>query len=403
MSLVEAETLLATAEGERSTGLLPSQLLRAAIGHGRNAAAASEIVAASPIGDDQIQPASLDLRLGEVAYRVRASFLPGARNTVQDKLDLLSMHRVDLSDGAVLEKDCVYIVPLLESLALRKRMSALANPKSSIGRLDVFARVITDHGIEFDRIREGYKGPLYAEISPRAFSILVRTGSRLVQLRVRRGSPLFRDTALRRLHAETPLVEAPPGMPSRAGDAEPGAIRNGLAFTADVSGERSGGLLGYKARRHTDLIDVDRVDYYDPRDFWEPVYPHKGPNGPDGIVLDTYDFYILATREAVVVPPDHAAEMVPYDAAVGEFRVHYAGFFDPGFGSAEAEGTGSRGVLEVRSHEVPFLIEHGQVVGRMIYEPLIARPEKLYGGAIGSSYQGQGLALSKHFKKVAMG
>jgi len=400
MSLAQAEILSPMAEGERSTGLLPSQLLRAAVGHGRNAAAATEIVAAEPIADDQIQPASLDLRLGEVAYRVRASFLPGARDTVQDKLDLLSMHRIDLTGGAVLEKDCVYIVPLLESLALRKRVSALANPKSSIGRLDVFARVITDYGIEFDRIREGYKGPLYAEISPRAFSILVRTGSRLVQLRVRRGSPLFRDTALRRLHAETPLVEALPGM---APDADPGAIRNGLAFTADVAGERSGGIVGYKARRHTGLIDVDLIDHYDPRDFWEPVYPHRGPKGPDGVVLDPYDFYILATREAVVVPPDHAAEMVPYDATVGEFRVHYAGFFDPGFGSAEAEGTGSRGVLEVRSHEVPFLIEHGQVVGRMIYEPLIARPEKLYGGAIGSSYQRQGLALSKHFKKVPMG
>jgi dCTP deaminase len=398
MTLAQAETLLPMAEGERSTGLLPSQLLRAAVGYGRNRASLNEIVAAAPIGDDQIQPASLDLRLGEVAYRVRASFLPGARSTVRDKLDLLSMHRIELSGGAVLEKDCVYIVPLIESLALRKRMSALANPKSSIGRLDVFARIITDFGIEFDRIREGYKGPLYAEISPRAFSILVRTGSRLVQLRVRRGSPLFRDTALRRLHAETPLVEPPTD-----GDADPGAIRNGLAFTADVSGDRSGGIVGYKARRHTDLIDVDRIDYYDPRDFWEPVYPHKGPKGPDGVVLDPYDFYILATREAVVVPPDHAAEMVPYDATVGEFRVHYAGFFDPGFGSVETEGTGSRAVLEVRSHDVPFLIEHGQVVGRMIYEPLIARPEKLYGGAIGSSYQRQGLALSKHFKKVPMG
>jgi dCTP deaminase len=392
MSLARAEAVLPAAEGERSTGLLPSQLLRASISEG------GEIVGLAPIGDDQIQPASLDLRLGEVAYRVRASFLPGGRSTVGDKLDLLSMHRIDLTGGAVLEKDCVYIVPLLESLALRKRVSALANPKSSIGRLDVFARVITDFGIEFDRIREGYKGPLYAEISPRAFSILVRTGSRLVQLRVRRGSPLFRDTALRRLHAETPLVGAP-----GEGEAEPGEIRNGLAFTADVAGERSGGVVGYKARRHTDLIDVDLIDHYDPRDFWEPVYPHKGPKGPDGVVLDPYDFYILATREAVVVPPDHAAEMVPYDATVGEFRVHYAGFFDPGFGSAEAEGTGSRAVLEVRSHEVPFLIEHGQVVGRMIYEPLIARPEKLYGGAIGSSYQRQGLALSKHFKKIAFG
>ena len=383
----EAE-LFPARESDRSTGLWPSQALRGAVMLGH------EVMASVPIADDQIQPASIDLRLGEVAYRVRASFLPGARASVRDKLDRLAMHRIDLTGGAVLEKDCVYIVPLLEHLALRKRVSAIANPKSSIGRLDVFARVITDQGSEFDRIREGYRGPLYAELSPRAFSVLVRTGSRLVQLRIRRGSPLFRDTALRRLHAEVALVETP-----RDEAAQRETIRNGLAFTVDVAGDPESGLVGYKARRHTDLIDVDRVDHYDPREFWEPVYPR----GRDGVVLDPNDFYVLASREAVVVPPDHAAEMIPYDAFVGEFRVHYAGFFDPGFGAAEADGSGSRAVLEVRSHEVPFLVEHGQVVGRLIYEKLIARPDKLYGGAIGSSYQRQGLALSKHFKKVSWG
>ena len=330
------------------------------------------------------------MRLGETAYRVRASFLPGARASVRDKLDLLSMHRIDLTEGAVLEKDCVYIVPLLEYVSLRRRTSAAANPKSSIGRLDVFARVITDRGTEFDRIRDGYKGPLFAEIAPRAFSILVRTGSRLVQLRIRRGSPGFSDAALRRLHEEVGLVEAPTG--SAAG---PDAIRNGLAFTVDVAGDKATGIVGYKARRHTDVIDIDRVAHYDPRDFWEAVYPQRGK----GIVLDPNDFYILASREAVVVPPDHAAEMLPYDTFVGEFRVHFAGFFDPGFGAAETGGAGSRAVLEVRSHEVPFLIEDGQIVGRLVYERLIARPDKLYGTEIGSSYQRQGLALSKHFKE----
>ena len=372
-----------TADVDRSTGLLPSQMLREAVALGR------EIVSPQPIGDDQIQPASIDLRLGEVAYRVRASFLPGARASVRDKLDLLSMHRIDLTQGAVLEKDCVYIVPLLEYVALRKRTSAAANPKSSTGRLDVFARVITDHGTEFDRIREGYKGPLFAEISPRAFSILVRTGSRLVQLRIRRGSPGFSDTALRRLHEEVGLVETPAGSPPG-----PQTIRNGLAFTVDVGGDKATGIVGFKARRHTDVVDVDRSFYYDPRDFWEAVYSRRG----EGIVLDPNDFYILASREAVVVPPDHAAEMLPYDTFVGEFRVHYAGFFDPGFGAPETGGAGSRAVLEVRSHEVPFLIEDGQIVGRLVYERLIARPDKLYGTPIGSSYQRQGLALSKHFK-----
>jgi len=373
-----------------TTGLLPSQMLREAVALGR------EILSPQPIGDDQIQPASIDLRLGEVAYRVRASFLPGARASVRDKLDLLSMHRIDLTRGAVLEKDCVYIVPLFEYVALRSRTSGFANPKSSIGRLDVFARVITDHGTEFDRVREGYKGPLYAEISPRSFSILVRTGSSLVQLRIRRGSPPFSDTALRRLHQEVGLVETSPGTLSARE-----AIRDGLAFTVDVAGDKKSGVVGYKARRHTDLIDVDRVCHYGPRDFWEPVYAHRGPGGPGGIVLDPHDFYILASREAVLVPADHAAEMLPYHTFVGEFRVHFAGFFDPGFGTAETGGAGSRAVLEVRSHEVPFLIEDGQILGRLVYERLIARPDKLYGRAIGSSYQSQGLALSKHFKKFA--
>jgi dCTP deaminase len=219
----------------------------------------------------------------------------------------------------------------------------------------------------------------------------VRTGSRLVQLRIRRGTPLFRDTALRRLHAEMPLVETPE-------DGGPAAqlIRNGLVFTVDVLGNPETGLIGYKARRHTDVVDVDKIDFYDPNDFWEPVHAQRGP----GLVLDPNDFYILASREAVVVPADHAAEMLPYDTFVGEFRVHYAGFFDPGFGAAEAGGSGSRAVLEVRSHEVPFLIEHGQTMGRLMYEPLIARPDQLYGSGIGSSYQSQGLTLSKHFKKV---
>jgi dCTP deaminase len=218
----------------------------------------------------------------------------------------------------------------------------------------------------------------------------VRTGSRLVQLRIRRGSPAFSDTALKRLHAEIGLVEPPAGAPP-----ERDAIRNGLAFTVDVSGDPGTGIVGYKARRHTDVIDVDKVDHYDPRDFWEAAYSHRG----EGIVLDPNDFHILASREAVVVPPDHAAEMIPFDNFVGEFRVHYAGFFDPGFGAAETGGGGSRAVLEVRSHEVPFLIEHGQIVGRLVYERLITRPDKLYGNPIGSSYQNQGLALSKHFKK----
>jgi dCTP deaminase len=375
-------------ELEYATGILPSQLLRDAIGRTR------EIQSLDPIGEDQIQPSSLDLRLGNVAYRVRTSFLPGPDRTVAEKLADLSLHSLDLRSGAVLEKNCVYIVPLQEHLALRYRTSATANPKSSIGRINVFARVITDKGTEFDSIKSNYAGPLYAELSPRSFSILVRNGSRLVQLRVRRGRPTSSNAALRRLHEEVGFNIVPPGAPIRRE-----LIEGGLAVTVDVIGTRRNGFVGYKAKKNTPVIDIDQINHYNVREFWEPVFTRRG----EGIILDPDDFYILASRESVAVPTDQAAEMLAYDTLVGEFRVHYAGFFDPGFGMAETAGTGSRAVLEVRSHEVPFLIEHGQIVGRLVYERLIARPDKLYGGAIGSYYQRQGLALSKHFKRSVAG
>jgi dCTP deaminase len=366
-----------------STGVLPSQGIEHLI------KASKEIVALEPVRDDQIQPASLDLRLGSVAYRVRASFLPGKNATVIQRLADLAMHKMDISEGAVLERGCVYIVPLLEGLALRKRTSAMGNPKSSIGRLDVFTRLITDYGTEFDRVREQYNGPLYAEVSPRTFSVLVRKGSRLNQLRIRRGSPASGDETLRRLHEEHQLVES-----ISAED-----IRDGVPVSVDLAGDRSGGIIGYKARSHAGLIDVDRVRHYEILDYWEPVLaPSRG-----GLVLDPADFYILASRESVRVPPMLAAEMVAYDTLVGEFRVHYAGFFDPGFGDPQAGGQGSRAVLEVRSFEMPFVIEHGQVVGRLVYERLTAVPAKLYGAGLNSSYQRQGISLSKHFKPLPAG
>ena len=362
----------------RSTGVLPSQAIRGLV-------EAGEIRAATPPEDGQIQPASLDLRLGPLAYRVRASFLPGPGRRVDEQLKRLSMHRIDLTGGAVLEKGCVYIVPLVESLALRKGTSGAANPKSSTGRLDIFTRLIIDGGTTFDQVPDGYAGPLYAEISPRTFSVLVRAGTRLNQLRLRRGNPTFSRAELERLHADTALVD---------GETAAAPISDrGVLFTVDLKGD--GALVGYKARAHTDLIDLDRIGHYDPLDFWEPIMADRGPQ----LILEPDEFYILASREAVTVPPDHAAEMVPYDTLMGEFRVHYAGFFDPGFGHAGSGGAGSRAVLEVRSHEVPFVIEHGQVVGRMVYERLTARPEKVYGEGIGSNYQRQGLQLGKQFRR----
>ncbi len=373
---------IATQAPTHSTGLLPSQALRAAIEEG-------EILAAEPIDEDQVQPSSLDLRLGAYAYRVPCSFLPGPERTVGQRVEAMAMHRIDLREGAVLERGCVYLVPLMESLRLRHRTSALANPKSSTGRLDVFARLITDGGSEFDRVRPGYRGALWAEISPRSFSILVRSGSRLVQLRIKRGSPTWSESALKRLHAQVGLVDE---------EADPERLKRGLlAITVKCEPEAGdeSDVIGYRAKRNAYLVDVDKVAHYDPADYWEPIRGQAGR----GIVLDPNDFYILGSRESVTVPVDHAAEMLAYDTLVGEFRVHYAGFFDPGFGLAEAGGAGTRAVLEVRTRDVPFLIEDGQVVGRLLYERLIEKPDRLYGSKIGSNYQRQGLALGKQFKR----
>jgi len=375
------------ADATPRTGVLPSQELRELIRRGL-------VVSAEGIEAGQIQPASLDLRLGATAYRVRSSFLPGPDRRVRSRLDELVLYEVDLSGdaGAVLERGCIYIVPLQEQLALRKRISALANPKSSTGRLDIFARVITDGGVEFDRVREGYKGPLFAEISPRAFSVRVRKGSRLVQLRVRRGSRPYSDTHMRRLHEAGALIAG-------EGPAVAGEIDRGVKFTVDLSGDGPDSIVGYRAKKNTDVVDVDNVAGYDAEAFWEPVRAGRGT----GLILDPEDFYILASREAVRVPRDHAAEMLAYDTLVGEFRVHYAGFFDPGFGDADLGGAGTRAVLEVRAHEVPFLIESGQVVGRLVYEPLTAEPDILYGRDIGSSYQNQRLTLGKQFRPPQAG
>ncbi|WP_116084135.1 2'-deoxycytidine 5'-triphosphate deaminase [Tropicimonas sp. IMCC34011] len=355
------------------TGVLPGQAIEAM-------AARREIRAPEPFAEGQIQPASLDLRLGTRAYRVRASFLPGRGRSVAERLADFTMHEMDLTGGAILEKGCVYVVPLMESLSLPAGLSAVTNAKSSTGRLDLLTRTIADCGTEFDRIPEDYSGPLYAEICPRSFSVLATPGLRLNQIRFRRGEAKLDDNALRALHASDRLV---------TGEA---TIDEGLAFSVDLSPE-AGEISGWRAKPHAGVIDLSRTGAYDASDFWEPVRADRG-----GIILDPGAFYVLVSREAVHIPPGYAAEMAPYIAMVGEFRVHYAGFFDPGFGHAAAGGAGARGVLEVRCHESPFALEHGQVVGRLIYERMTEPPRTLYGSGIASNYQGQGLKLSKHFR-----
>ena len=370
------------------TGILPSQVIKELI-------RSKEIFALREVTPDQIQPASLDLRLGAKAHRVRASFLPGPERSVAETAAEFSLHEIDLSQGAVLETGCVYIAQLEEQLALSGAIAGWANPKSSIGRLDVFVRLITDFATEFDRVPAGYKGPLYAEISPQTFSILARRGSCLNQLRLGRGSPTTSNAKLRAVHEEIGLVGDRPG--DKPGDKK--VKKGALDLTVDLAGERASGPVGFRAKRHTALVDIDRIDVYDPAEFWDPI-----PATPERrLILDPNEFYILASREPVKVPPDYAAEMAAYDTQVGEFRAHYAGFFDPGFGYQAGGGPGTRAVLEVRSHKVPFFLEHGQIVGRLVYERMAAPPDQLYGEGIGSSYQTQGLALSKHFKAFTPG
>ncbi len=366
-----------------TTGILPCQSIEELI-------AAGHVTADPPITPEQLQPSSLDLRIGPVAYRIRASFLSSRNARVIDKLQDNHLYKIDLTGPAVLERGCAYMAPLIEELNLPSDISGKANPKSTTGRLDVFTRLITDFGSEFERVPAGYKGKLYTEIVPRTFSIVVEQGARLNQLRLRRGNPPPSDTELVRLNDQETLVYTEDDLPADA------LISNkSLWLSVDLSGEPGSEIIGYKARRNTPLIDLNKINHYDPLEFWEPIHRTKSRS----LVLDPRDFYILASKERVRIPHSFAAEMVPYDPSVGEFRIHYAGFFDPGFGYGADDIKGTHAVLEVRSHEVPFLLEDGQVVGRLVFERLLSAPNKIYGQGIGSSYQHQRLALSKQFKR----
>jgi dCTP deaminase len=358
------------------------------------------IYAESIVEEEQLQPASLDLRLGSRAYRVRASFLPGRGHKVTERLRSLQSDDEAISlegNGAVLERGCVYVIPLLEYLNLSKDIFAVANPKSSTGRLDIFTRLSIDSSELFDRVPLGYKGRLYAEVSPRSFSVRVRKGSKLNQIRFRR----LNSQQLK--HAEFGVYERELRIPEKdlrerhktmaLVDTDLELRRNGLVLRVGLSAEALDGVIGYRAQKHADILDVDKVGAYRATDYWEPIRARPDKR----LILDPDEFYILASRERLQIPPDLAAEMVPIDPSMGEFRVHYAGFFDPGFGLGPNNRPSARAVLEVRSYEVPFFLEDGQVVGRLVFEPMAGRPQQLYGASGVSNYQGQGLKLSKHF------
>jgi len=378
-------------ETSRIEGMLPSQEIRELISNGH-------VRSFSKIIEQQIQPASLDLRLGDVGYRVLASFVP-RKSTVEGRIaDLdLRMARVDLTRTTVFEKRCVYIVPLLEELHLPRDIWAKANPKSSTGRLDIFTRLITDGGEEFDKVKPGYKGKLYAEIASRTFSVIIRAGMTLNQLRFVHGNPKLSNTATAKLEKDARrrkggLVYDGEGIPARARIAKE---RESIRLSVNLRGSSPDEVVAYKAKKNAPGIDLANVNHYAPEEFWDATVDP----GRKALILEPEDFYILASKERVSVPPEYAAEMFSMAPEIGEFRIHYAGFFDPGFGYGAGDVRGTRAVLEVRAHEVPFLVEHGQEVGFLRYYPLRSRPDKIYGTEIGSSYQSQGLALSKHFKR----
>jgi dCTP deaminase len=372
----------------RNTGVLPYQRLVAMVRD-------KTIISKIEIEPDQYQPASLDLRLGRYAYRVRASFLAGPNATVMERVkDLDGMPPIDLEGGAVLERGAVYVVELMEAVTLNADTLGIANPKSSTGRLDVLTRLITDRGTAFDRIEKSYDGQLYIEIAPLTFSIVVYPGVRLNQVRFQRDrgntGGLLSQTDTEKFYTQGQFVRSPVSPLPK--------LREGVLVpvTVDLEGAKRGDIIGYKAKKNSSRIDVRMINYYDPTEYWEKI---ESANGR--LNLDKDDFYILATREEVGVPPQTAAEMVPYDTRSGEFRVHYAGFFDPGFGWANGKAGGSKAVLEVRSHGVPFTLEHGQIIGWLRYAQIATGyTDRLYGGNdLKSNYQGQGVALAKQFRK----
>lgn len=385
------ELLSNIAESSRAEGMLPSQEIRELISKGYVRTPEYQ-----PITERQIQPASLDLRLGEVGYRVQASFVPQHSTVEQGIHDAgLKMSRVDLTRPTVFEKGCVYIVPLLEELELPDDISARANPKSSTGRLDVFTRLITDQGVYFDHVRPGYRGRLYAEIASRTFTVIVSAGMTLNQLRFARGNPKSSDRATSRLEREAKQKEEAlvyeGGLPANARIG-----KQSILLSVNLQASETSPIVAYQARKSAPVIDLSNVNFYEPEEFWDA----RHDPGKRGLILEPGDFYILASKEKVSVPPDWAAEMVPMDQDIGEFRMHYAGFFDPGFGYGGGDIKGTQAVLEIRAHEVPFRIEHDQIIARLKYMPLRSRPDKIYGVDIGSSYQRQALALSKHFKRT---
>ncbi|HTR89480.1 MAG TPA: 2'-deoxycytidine 5'-triphosphate deaminase [Solirubrobacteraceae bacterium] len=370
-------------------GVLPAQRLREAVAQGWVSAGNWRIP------PESVQPASLDLRLGDHAWALRCSFLPDSGSSVEEKLQDLAFQKIDLRDGATLERDRPYLVPLLEELRLPPEVHAKTNPKSSTGRLDVFTRVITDRNHRFDEIASGYRGKLYLEVVPRSFAIRAKTGVALNQIRLLSGEARLTDQELLLVHEEFPLLY----VDSHALRASELSLAGGLFLSLDISGPPEN-IVGYRAKRNSLPVDLEHTGTLRWPDYWDPVHPEQGSR----IVLEPEVFYLLLSAEGVSIPPSYAAEMLAYDPTAGELRTHYAGFFDPGFGFSKSKKQyGSRAALEVRARDVPFMVEHRQPVCKLAFERMASDPDVLYGQDLGSNYQGQQTMLSKHFVEQTAG
>ncbi|MGC6486452.1 MAG: 2'-deoxycytidine 5'-triphosphate deaminase [Planctomycetota bacterium] len=362
-------------------GILVHQQIRALIDSGA-------LTSTPAIAPTQIQPASLDLRLSTRGFRVRSGFLP-ENCRVADRLEEMSLYAFDLTDGAVLEKGHCYIIPLLERIEQPLDYVVRANPKSSTGRLDLFTRVLADRCGRFETVPAGYTGPLYLEVVPRSFPVKVRTGLSLSQIRFSSGQPSLTDDELRAEHERQPLLFNDRGEPLPTSELRlDGGLMMGIATRRDRDLQ---GPVGYVARRYTSVLDMAEEAAHDMAAFFQPLDEPK--NGQ--LIVEPEEFYIFASKERVRIPRHLAAEMVAYDVGIGELRTNYAGFFDNGFGGEQ----GTRAVLEVRPHDVPFLLEDGQVFFKLDFFRTQEPPAVVYGDqALSSHYQGQGLKLSKHFR-----
>ncbi len=329
------------------------------------------------IDQNQIQPASLDLSLSEECYEIKHSFL-SHKTTVRRKLKDLIIKKINLNKEFIFKKDKTYIVKLNESLNLKNNIFGHCNPKSSTGRLDIFCRTIVDFAEEYEKIPNNYQGEIFLEITSRSFDVAFKKGNCLNQLRLIMGNQYYlSDEQLKKIKTKLKITNFKKNTLK---------INNGVKISVDLSNSKT---IAYVAKNNTPVLKFSKIKSHKINDFWKAI-----KNIDNSLLIEKNKFYILKSKEKVIIPDNLAGEMIPYDTGIGDFRAHYAGFFDPGFGMPN----GTYAVLEVKTNEIPFLLEDGQTIARIKYEKLNKNSNIVYGKDIKSNYQNQGLKLSKHFK-----